>query len=86
MEDTTGINLLNGCVIFPHFKGVNSQHHGACQTWADSHGVTIIALPEECGIVVGRDGVVSNAGPQPACVFTPNNPITIYETGQSWKL
>lgn len=72
LTDMQGLDVLQGCVAYPHFKLGADNFEGHCRRWSRQHGVTVIGMPETCGIQFDLAGGALNAGPSPAYVFTPD--------------
>lgn len=72
LENLQGLDVLRGCVAYPHFELGVDRFEGHCHRWSLEHGVTVIGMPERCGVEFGPSGRALNAGPSPAYVFTPD--------------
>jgi dipeptidase E len=87
MEDTSALGLLGSKgVVYPHFQGVETKQHGACQRWADEKGFEVIATPERCGVSVDGERVMMNAGPADVFVYSRGKVVRRYGEGERWKL
>ncbi len=69
LRDMQGLNALRGCVVYPHFEPDADTFEGHCHRWSQEHRVTVIGMPERCGIQFDPSGLALNAGPSPAYVF-----------------
>ncbi|KAJ3497095.1 hypothetical protein NLG97_g2171 [Lecanicillium saksenae] len=73
-----GLNVLGGCVSYPHFGVGADNFEGHCHRWSQEHNVTVIGMPETCGLQFDPSGRALNAGPSPAHVFTPDGQRTVW--------
>lgn len=72
LKDMQGLDALGGCVTYPHFELDIDSFAGHCHRWSQEHNVTVIGMPETCGIRFDPSGLALNAGPSRAYVFTPD--------------
>lgn len=72
LSNMQGLNALGGCMAYPHFELGADNFEGHCRRWSEEHGVTVIGMPETCGIQFDPSGRALNAGPSLAYVFTPD--------------
>ncbi|KAK3181625.1 hypothetical protein K4F52_007003 [Lecanicillium sp. MT-2017a] len=81
IKDTKGLDVLGGCVVYPHFELGADSFQGHCERWAKNHGVVVLGMPENCGIAVDKDGGAVNAGPGDVYVFRPAGSMTTWSAG-----
>ncbi|KAI1860991.1 uncharacterized protein JN550_011146 [Neoarthrinium moseri] len=86
LEDTQGLDLLNGAVVFPHFDAGSSAHFVTCQKWADDHSVIVSAIPEKCGVEVDETGIFRNAGPDSVHLFRHRRDAASLISGEDWYI
>ncbi|OAA55715.1 Peptidase S51 [Cordyceps fumosorosea ARSEF 2679] len=77
LVDMQGLDALRGCVAYPHFEQGVDRFEGHCHRWSQEHGVTVIGIPETCGVQFDPSGCALNAGPSPAYVFTSDGRRTV---------
>ncbi|TQV93200.1 hypothetical protein V2A60_010360 [Cordyceps javanica] len=83
MGDLQGLNGLQGCVVYPHFEPGVNKFEGHCHRWSQGHGVTVIGMPETCGIQFDSSGRALNAGPSPAYIFTPDGRRSVWAPNET---
>jgi len=66
INDTRGLDLLAGCVVYPHY---DPDHEQAAAEWARRHRVTVIGIPEDAGVVV-HGTTARNVGPGAIHIFS----------------
>ena len=81
LTDTTGADLLSGCVVFPHYT---ADQESVARAWSRDHDVTVLAIPETAGLIVDGERA-RNVGPSAVVVFTPGS-VTPCAAGEAVRL
>lgn len=84
LADTRALDLLGGAVVYPHFEESDDGCNETCQRWANGHDVTVIGIPETCGVAVDDKQELLNAGPSDVFLFRPGRAMERYESGRRW--
>ncbi|HEY6740555.1 MAG TPA: Type 1 glutamine amidotransferase-like domain-containing protein [Actinopolymorphaceae bacterium] len=81
VTDTTGLDLLGGLVVHPHFVPAQTAE---LRERAAVTGRTVLALPERGGVVV-TDDELRSVGPDTAWMIGPDD-ARPYAAGESWPV
>ena len=81
IKDTAALNLLSGASLLPHYE---LRHAEWLRRYVAKNSVTVIAIPEHCGVVV-HDDLARNVGPEPVVIFEPDSSHRA-KVGESWNL
>ncbi|KAH8878823.1 class I glutamine amidotransferase-like protein [Thozetella sp. PMI_491] len=86
LEDTTGLNFLQGMDVYPHYKADSEPQRVFCQKWADEHAVPVAGLDECGGLTVDDKGKAYNPGPADVVIHMPGSEPVILKEGETWSL
>jgi dipeptidase E len=68
VDDFSGLGLVHGVAVLPHFDVSQTV---AAEAFARTRGVTVLGMPEGCGVIV-CEGVMRSIGRHPLQTFAGN--------------